>query len=87
MPRYIKIIGRERRQDEDAYIGEGGPVSKRDVPNWLGSRSRVGGGAYNVSGRVLPGESRVVVSGRKPITNRKCQTAYRQDVRLVFDRR
>lgn len=42
---------------------------------------------YNVSGRVLPGESRVVVSGRKPISNRKCRTAYRQDVRLVFDRR
>lgn len=43
--------------------------------------------SYKVSGRVLAGEARVVVTGRRPVRNRNCKISYRQEVRLVFDRK
>ncbi|MFY0614531.1 MAG: hypothetical protein JXQ99_23575 [Hyphomicrobiaceae bacterium] len=66
----------EGRREDDRYIGKAYAYEKN-------CRAK----PYSVSGRVQIGERRVVVSGRKPVLNERCGIAFRQDVRLVFERK
>ena len=66
----------EGRREDDRYIGKAYAYKKN-------CRAK----PYSVSGRVEIGERRVVVAGRKPVLNKRCGIAFRQDVRLVFDRK
>ena len=64
------------RRKGNRYIGKAYVYSKR-CPTV----------SYDVRGRVHTGEAKVVVTGSRPVRNRGCKTVYRQDVRLVFDRK
>jgi len=64
------------QRDGDRYVGKAFAYDKKCKAK-----------SNNVSGRVEIGDRRIIISNRKPIANKRCRTAFRQDVRLVFERK
>jgi hypothetical protein len=89
--RIVFVTPNERLANKGVAPGDPVFVGRRKANRYIGKAyvysKRCPTVSYGVRGRVHTGEARVVVTGRRPVRNRGCKTAYRQDVRLVFDRK
>ncbi len=89
--RIVFVTPNDRLTNRGAASGDPVFVGRRKGNRYIGKAyvysKRCPTVSYNVSGRVHAGEAKVVVTGRRPVRNRRCKTTYRQDVRLVFDRK